>query len=207
MKLYTYDPAPNPRRVQLFIEYKGIDIETTQIDLGANQQFDKTFLSINPLATVPTLELDDGSVLTEIISICDYIESTYPDKPLLGNSPAQRAQILNWDHRLHGEFLLAIAEVLRNTSKMFTDRPITGQAKFAQIPELAERGQGRINMIFNELELYFGKHQYLVGDSLSLADIDAYACFEFCAWIKKAIPDSSSNTKTWLERAKKELGQ
>ena len=35
MKLYTYDPAPNPRRLALFMQYKGIQIETVQVDMSA----------------------------------------------------------------------------------------------------------------------------------------------------------------------------
>ncbi len=206
MKLYTYDPAPNPRRVELFMAYKGIDIETVQVDLGAKEHFEDNFLSMNPLATVPTLCLDDGNVLTEIVSICDYLESQYPQKPLMGNSALERAQVLSWDHRLHGEFLLAIAEVLRNTAKMFTDHAVPGQASFGQIPDLAERGQGRIEVMFTELESYLATRSYFVGDSLSLADIDAFCCYEFCGWIKKTIPEGNSNTQAWLNRVEQALG-
>ena len=206
MKLYTYDPAPNPRRVELFMAYKGIDIETAQVDLGAREHFEQQFLTINPLATVPTLHLDDGNVLTEIVSICDYLESQYPQKPLMGNSPLERAQVLSWDHRLHGEFLLAVAEVLRNTAKMFTDHAVPGQASFKQIPELAARGEGRVEVIFDELENYLATRSYFVGDSLTLADI-AFCCFEFCGWIKKPVPEDNTNTQAWLTRIKQELGQ
>ena len=205
MKLYTYNSAPNPRRLELFMGYKGIKIETVQVDLGAKEHFNDDFLCINSLATVPALSLDDESVLTEIISICDYLESYYPDKPLMGISALERAQVLSWDHRLHGEFLLAVAEVLRNTSKIFTDRAIPGQTSFAQIPELAKRGHRRIDMIFTELENYLTTHTYFVGDSLTLADIDAFCCFEFCGWIKKATPKGNTNTYAWINNIKEQL--
>lgn len=207
MKLFTYDPAPNPRRVKLFIDYKGIKIDTEQINLGTREQFEGSFLALNPLATVPTLCLDDGNVLTEIVSICDYLESEYPEKPLMGNTTLERAQILSWDHRLHGEFLLSIAEVLRNTAKIFVDHALPGQTSFAQIPALAERGEGRVDAIFDELENYLANRQYFVGDCLSLADIDAYCCFEFCGWIKKAVPEANTNTVSWLGKIKDKLGQ
>jgi glutathione S-transferase len=187
--------------------YKGIDIETVQVDLGAREHFEQQFLTINPLATLPTLHLDDGNVLTEIVSICDYLESQYPQKPLMGNSPLERAQVLSWDHRLHGEFLLAVAEVLRNTAKMFTDHAVPGQASFKQIPELAARGEGRVEVIFDELENYLATRSYFVGDSLTLADIDALCCFEFCGWIKKSVPEDNTNIQAWLTRIKQELGQ
>lgn len=206
MKLYTFDPAPNPMRVNLFIACKGIEIDTEQVDLGTLKQFEDDFLKINPQAAVPVLLLDDGTVLTEIISICDYLESVYPDKPLMGKTALERAQVLNWDHRIHVEFLLAIAEALRNTAKSFANRAVPGQTPIAQIPELAERGGKRVDAILKELETYLGSHRYFVGDSITLADIDAYCCFEFCGWIKKPIPEEHTNTHAWLGRFRAELG-
>ncbi|MDH3993817.1 MAG: glutathione S-transferase N-terminal domain-containing protein, partial [Gammaproteobacteria bacterium] len=82
MKLYTYDPAPNPRRLALFMQHKGIEIESQQIDMMSAEQLGDDYLAINPEATVPALVLDDGSVLTEVVGICTYLEELYPEKPL-----------------------------------------------------------------------------------------------------------------------------
>ena len=60
MKLYTYDPAPNPRRLALFMAWKGIDVETQQVDLMTGEQLGDDYRAINPECTVPTLVLDDG---------------------------------------------------------------------------------------------------------------------------------------------------
>ena len=65
MKYYDFGLAPNPRRVNVFINEKGLEIETTDINLRSGEQFKEAFLKVNPLATVPCLELDDGSVLLE----------------------------------------------------------------------------------------------------------------------------------------------
>ena len=71
MKLYTFDPAPNPKRLALFMHYKGIDIDTVQIDLNAQEQLGDEYRAINPDCTVPALVLDDGTVLTEVIGILE----------------------------------------------------------------------------------------------------------------------------------------
>ena len=60
MKLYTFDPAPNPARLHMFMQYKGITLDTVQIDLGAEEQLGKAYRAIVPEATVPALVLDDG---------------------------------------------------------------------------------------------------------------------------------------------------
>ena len=60
MKLYDYKPAPNPRRVRIFLAEKGITVPTVPVDLRAGEQFTPEFRAINPECTVPVLEFDDG---------------------------------------------------------------------------------------------------------------------------------------------------
>ena len=62
MKLYTYAVAPNPRRVGLLMKYKGIEIESQEIDLVAKEQFSPEFSAINPRLTLPALVLADGTM-------------------------------------------------------------------------------------------------------------------------------------------------
>ena len=95
MKLYTYDPAPNPRRLALFMQYKGIEIETVQVDMMKAEQLAEEYRQINPQCTVPALQLDDGNVLCEVIGICMYLEGLYPDKPLLGSTALEKAQVIS----------------------------------------------------------------------------------------------------------------
>ncbi|MCH8048028.1 MAG: glutathione S-transferase N-terminal domain-containing protein, partial [Planctomycetes bacterium] len=94
MKLYDCKPAPNPRRVRIFMAEKGIEIETVQIDLGSGEQFGEVFMKINPDCAVPVLELDDGSYISEVFAICHYLEDTQPEPSLLGTTNEERARIL-----------------------------------------------------------------------------------------------------------------
>ena len=57
MKLYTYDPAPNPRRLAMFLRYKGLQLDTEQVDLMQGEQFSEAFSQINPQKTLiqPTI--------------------------------------------------------------------------------------------------------------------------------------------------------
>ena len=79
MKFYDCITAPSPKRVREFMRQKGIEIEAVNIDLANGAQFDADFMKINPDCVVPALELDDGTVLTEVVAICDYLESQYPE--------------------------------------------------------------------------------------------------------------------------------
>ena len=73
MKLYTFDAAPNPARLGMFMQYKGISLDTVQIDLGAEEQLGEAYRAIVPEATVPALVLDDSTVLCSVIAIAHYL--------------------------------------------------------------------------------------------------------------------------------------
>lgn len=205
MKLYTYDPAPNPRRLALFLKHKGIEIETRQVDLGTAEQLGDDYRAINPMCSVPALVLDDGSVLTEVIAQCHYLESLYPEKPLMGTTGLEQAQVSEWDHRIFVGAMMAVADILRNGSKAFADRAMPGPVNIPQVPELVERGRLRLHGFWPMLENHLNGRNYLVGDSLTFADIDLYCLCGFIAWVKESIPEDCPATRAWFERVSGEL--
>ena len=197
MKLYTFEMAPNPRRVGLFVKHKGIDLATETVDLTTKAQFDPAFKAINPRCTVPALQLDDGTVLADVIAICTYLDSLYPDKPLMGTTPLEKAQIAGWCHRLYVEGLMGVADVLRNTGDMFKDRALPGDVLIEQIPALVDRGMKRIDGFYQAMNQEVEGREFLVGDSLSQADIDLYVCLGFTQWVKRDVPDTCSALQGW----------
>ncbi|MEE4661857.1 MAG: glutathione S-transferase family protein [Halieaceae bacterium] len=207
MKLYTFDIAPNPRRLGLFLQYKGIQLDTEQIDLGKQEHLEnEAFGKLNPARTVPALVLDSGEVLTEVIGQCAYLESVYPEKPLMGTTALERADILSWDHKLYLQGFLPIAEIFRNGNPAFKDRALPGPLKLAQIPELCDRGELRLAAFWTMMDEHLAQHSWVAGDGFSLADIDLYCVVEFAGWIKKGIPDECEALKAWHARAAEQLG-
>jgi glutathione S-transferase len=206
MKLYTCDPAPNARRLQLFLNYKGIELETQQIDLANQQQHEPEYAAINPLRTIPALELDDGTLLTEVIAQVAYLESQYPDKPLLGSTDQEKAQVLNWDHLVYLSGFSAIADMLRNRSKGFASRAMTGALPLEQIPELVARGKLRLDAFWPMMEARLGSSRWVASENFSYADIDLYCLVEFSSWVKEGIPEDCANLQDWHQRASAELG-
>ena len=93
MKVYAYDAAPNPQRLALFLKLKGVEIETQQVDLGNGEQHTDEYRHINPSGTVPALVLDDGSILTQSLAICEYLEEIYPQPALLPADASGRARV------------------------------------------------------------------------------------------------------------------
>lgn len=201
MKLYAYDAAPNPQRIALFLKLKGIEIETQQVDMVASEQLTDAYRQINPAATVPTLVLDDGTVLTEVIGMYTYLEELHPEPPLMGYTPLERAQVISWSHKLYNGLTTAIASVFRNRSKGFRNRALPGPLDVPQIPELVERGHTQINYILPQLDAHLANSTWLAGDNFSVADIDLFVAIGFLGWIKESVPESCPHLQAWYERA------
>ena len=70
-----------------------ITVPTEQVDLGAMAHMSAAYAAINPLRRVPSLVLDDGTVITESIAICRYFEALKPDPPLFGRDALELARI------------------------------------------------------------------------------------------------------------------
>jgi len=205
MKLYTFEPAPNPQRLALFMRYKGIDLDTEQVDLMQAQHLREEYRAIVPDMTVPALVLDDGNVLTEVVGICVYLEALYPEKPLLGTTALETALVFSWDHRLFNTLLVAVAEAFRNENKVFAGRALPGRVKVEQIPALAERGRYRLAETWKHMDEELAGRTWLAGNHFSLADIDMVACASFSGWIKGEPPESLHNLHDYLARARAEL--
>jgi glutathione S-transferase len=206
MKVYTFDSAPNAQRLGLFMKYKGIEIETQQIDMMKAEQLGDDYRAINPLCTVPALVLDDGTVMTEVIGQCQYLESLHPDKPLMGTTALEKAQVISWDHKLVMTAFMALAEILRNSSPGMADRALPGPLNLPQIPELAERGNVRIDHAWQSLDAEVPHQGWLAGEHFSLADIDLHVCAGFSRWVKKTPPESCTRLNAYLARVAAELG-
>ncbi len=205
MKLHTCDPAPNPRRVNLFLAVKGIRIPTVQVDLRAGEHLGEAFRRLNPRCIVPVLELDDGSVLCDGLAICWYLESLYPDPPLLGRDALQTARILSWEQMSFTDGFMPAADILRNRSQAFRDRAVTGPAASAQIPALVERGRERLHQFWRYLETHLDGRRFIVGDSLTFADINTLVIIDFAGWSKESVPAECPKVLQWMQRIRELL--
>ena len=197
MKFYDCNTAPSPRRVRIFIAEKGIEIPTVQVDLRNGEQLSDAFRKINPRCTVPVLELDDGTRLTDTLAICHCLESLYPEPNLMGRDGREQALVMNWHEQVMTEGFLAGAEALRNFSKGFADRALTGPKNFGQIPELAERGRERLAEFMGVLDSRLADSPYVALDRFTMADIGAYVCVDFAGWIKLPVLDQWAHIRRW----------
>src|SRR5229473_6056647 len=103
MKLYQSDASPNSRRVRIFVAEKGVSMPIVPVDLGAKEQFSEAYAAINPRRVVPTLVLEDGTAIGEVPAIQRYLEEVYPEPPLYGTQPAEKALTTMWERQMELE--------------------------------------------------------------------------------------------------------
>ena len=187
------------------MKYKNIEIETEQVDMMQGAQRSEEFTAIAPDQTLPALVTDEGIVLTQVIGICTYLEAIYPEKPLLGTTPLEKALVSSWDQKIYSMLFMAIAEALRNSSPGMAGRALPGPLDLEQIPELAERGKYRLNWAWGELDKELADRKWIAGDNFSFADIDMAVCAGFSGWVKCTPGQDLTNLQGYLARVQAEL--
>src|SRR6201995_3594624 len=105
------NPAPNPRRVRIFLAEKGIDLPETRVDMSKGEHKGPAVLAANSLGQVPTLVLDDGTGIAETVAICRYFEETHPPPPLFGTTAKEKALIDMWVRRIEFQLMNPIGMV------------------------------------------------------------------------------------------------
>ena len=199
MKLYDSKYAPNPRRLRVFMAEKGIECETVELNIPKGENLTEEFLSINPRGLLPTLVLDDGTVLDESVAICRYFEELHPEPRLMGSDALSKAQIEARQRQMEFDGLFPAAEAFRNSYPGFAKRGLSGnQGEVEAIPELAARGKASVNRFFENLNNHLAENQYVCGDSFSIADITALCTIDFATTAARvAVPDGLDHLNRW----------
>ncbi len=87
MKLYQ-GMGPNSYRVRIFMAEKGIDLPMVDVDFAKAEHRAPAFLALNSLGQIPVLELDDGTVITESVAICRYLERRIASRSFSAATPS-----------------------------------------------------------------------------------------------------------------------
>ncbi|QLC25788.1 glutathione S-transferase family protein [Parasphingopyxis algicola] len=194
MLLYNApDPAPNPRRVRLFLAEKGLDIPMRDLAIVEREQKAPDFLAKNPAGQLPALELDDGTVIAESVSICRYLEALHPDPPLFGSSPEEMARIDMWLRRVENMLMVPVGMVWIH-SHPFT----AGLGR--QFTDFGEASKERVAKAKAWFDGQLDGSDYLAGERYSMADIMLLTTVDFALWIGLDMPEDAGNLRDWHDR-------
>ncbi|MEO6291048.1 MAG: glutathione S-transferase [Burkholderiaceae bacterium] len=201
--LYDCATAPSPRRARILLAEKGIVHETVQVDLRTKEQLGDAFRAINPQCTVPALHIEDGTedgqMFTDNAAIAAYLEARYPQPPLLGSTPVEKAEIASWHWRVEFEGLLAIAEALRNSAPAMENRALPGPVDYAQIPALAQRGLARVQQFMDMLDQHLAGREYIAAEQFSIVDITAVVAIDFARVVRVKPGEQHVNLRRWRD--------
>jgi glutathione S-transferase len=185
MKLFDHPTAPNPRRVHVFLAEKAVEIERVNVDMQKREHKAEVFMQMNPNGQIPVLELDDGTYISESVSICRYLEALYPSPSMFGETAADIGRIDMHLRRI--ELLLG-----RNVSSSWVNGPIVGKMGITvQIPEAKIQSDAFVKAYYTRMDRELADRRMIAGDAYSIADITAMVTIDFAELLVDLKPDAS----------------
>jgi glutathione S-transferase len=199
LKLYHAPASPNSRRVRMFLAEKGITLPLVSVDLAAGEQHGDAYRAINPRRVVPTLLLDDGTAIGEVLAIWRYLEEAYPAMPLLGTSPKDKALVTMWERFAELEGFAAVMEGVRNRAERLKGHAIAGPHGYEQIPELVDRSVLRVQNFLTDLNRRLEQVSFVAGEQFSAADITALVTIDFAKALDISIQEEHRALTRWKD--------
>lgn len=191
MKLYDSKMAPNPRRTRIFLAEKGISVPIEQVDMMTMAHKTPEYTALNPFQRMPTLVLDDGTVITESVAICRYFEVLQPEPTLFGVGAKEIALIEMWNRRAEINFFANVAAVFRHL------HPAMKELEVPQVPAYAEASRPRVFWFLELLDKELANREFVAGARFSMADITTLVSVDFMKPGRLPMPDNLMNMKRW----------
>lgn len=189
MRIYDFPFAPNPRKLRVFLAEKGISIPMVTVDLTRGETRSPAFLARNPMGSLPVLELDDGTYLTESLAIIEYFDELHPDPPMIGTDPLERARVRELERLAETSIFNRIARIFFNTSSVF--------ASMRQVPEAAEQAREGLPRALRIMDDRVGSSAFVAGPRPTIADCTLFAAFEHAKLAEVEIPAEYENLTRW----------
>ncbi len=193
MKLYN-SVGPNPQVVRSFIAEKGGKIDMVDVDIMAGENRQEAHMKRNPVGSTPALELDDGSFITEITAICEYLDEVMDGPSLIGDTPEARAATRMWTRRID----LYIVEPMANGFRYSEGLPLF-QPRITVIPEAADGLKKLVQEKLAWLDGLMGKSEFIAGDSITMADVLLHCFLTFGASVGQPFDQNLANLKAWYD--------
>ncbi len=190
IKLYTFPPSTNSRKVRIALLEKGLEFERINVDLSKREQKQPEYLKIHPFGQVPALD-DEGFVVYDSTVINEYLEDEYPYPPLMPKDSEGRARARMMEDFRDTHFNPPCVKIIYEMRKPEGER----------VADIIATAKADINKCFDRLETELQGKEYLAG-SFSLADIAFMANLELLDRFQIAVDPKYANTAAWIARLK-----
>ncbi len=174
MKLYETAVTPSCRRVSLFLNELGVDVERVALNVRAGDNLKADFADKAVNGKVPMLELDSGETLCESVAICRYFdESHHNDLALFGRDALEKAQVEMWHRVVEFQGLLIGFQAFRNLSAIYQDRERC-------VSEWGVEAKQRVAEFLPTLNKRLNESEYVACGRFTIVDITAFIFVGFC---------------------------
>jgi glutathione S-transferase len=194
LKVYEFQGFPNPARVRIALAEKNAldQVQFVSVDVPGGEHRGAAYLAKNPSGTVPALELDDGTVVSECTAITEFIDHQFPGPRLSGETPRQRAVIHMMQRRAEQRVLDAVGAYFHHATP--------GLGPQIELYQNADWGR-RQRQVAIEGMRYFDQvlaaSPYVAGEVFSMADITLFAGLGFADFAKIEIPAECAHLRAW----------
>ena len=196
MKLHS-SLGPNPRLVRMFLIEKGIEATRIHYDIvGGENRKSETLTARNPLQTLPVLELDDGSLLTESWPICEYLEEVHPEPNLIGRTPLERAEVRRWVRWFDQDCVVPMTMGFRGGG----GRPMFEPRMTVVSPAAADELTAMANAKYVWLDGQLGSRDHLALGRFTLADLIVFCFINFGFTVGWKLPAGTANLARLVEQ-------
>lgn len=222
LELYHWEPNAESAKVMLCLKEKGVDFESRYVDILDLEQYSKDFLAVNPAGQVPVL-VHDGRVLTDSTLITEYIEEAFPQPVLAPHDGRGWYETLCWGKYVEYNLDTSVSTLgwhyvmpplmqQRDQKKLqaaveqipVPERQAAWNAalEYAYPEDQLENSRRKIGLAVKRLEDTLAESDWLLGDTYSIIDIDAFC---LVCTLPRLLPDlvndeAAPRTTAWLQR-------
>jgi glutathione S-transferase len=203
MRIFDTPGFPNPLRIRIVVAEKGLAsrIEFVNVDLPAAEHKQAAFLAINPTGTVPVLQLDDGTYVSECTAITEYLDNLDGAPSMTGTTPREKALVHMMQKRAESELIDAIGNYFHHATpglgpqlQAYKRPDWVGRAEWGQ----QQRDKAVEGMrYFNEV---LTRQPYVAGDFFSMADATVLGGLLFAHYANIAVPPECTALLAWKDR-------
>jgi glutathione S-transferase len=200
MKLYDTPGFPNPARTRIVLAEKGLDAKVTfvKIDLFGAEHKQPSFLAMNPAGTVPVLELDDGTLISESVAIAEYLDNLDGKPTLTGVTPKEKAVIHMMQKRADDQLIDTIGIYFHfGTSGLGPTLQAYKSPEWAARNEWAQRNLDKFLQGLHYFNSVLATQPWVAGQQFSLPDITVFAALMHAGAAGVAIPDDCPALAAW----------
>ena len=191
IKLYTFPPSTNSRKVRIALIEKGLEFERINVDLTKREQKNAEYLQIHPFGQIPALD-DEGFIVYDSTIINEYLEDEYPYPSLMPQDSEGRARARMMEDFRDSHFNPYFVHIIHEMRKP------EGERDAARI----DNAKAEITKVFDRTEKELKGQDYLAG-SFSLADVAFMSNIELLDRFGVPVDVGEyPNTVAWIARLK-----